>query len=102
MILVGSGIFRWPSWNTEANRGTTKFSSTRMEASPTAGQQPGVDHRADNVAAQIVAGAFEFRKLVEDQGERARSLAGAHHVDVQIREVLGVRRETVGERFAAF
>ena len=35
MIMVGTGIFMRDSWKTAANRGTTKFSSTKIEPKPT-------------------------------------------------------------------
>ena len=41
MISVGSGIFIWEPSNTLAKRGTTKFSSTKMEASPTVASRAG-------------------------------------------------------------
>ncbi len=101
MICVGSGIFMCESSKTEAKRGTTKFMQHQDRAEADAGQQGGIDHRGDDVAAQFVARPFELGEPFEDGGEAAAGFAGAHHVDVEVGEVFGMRAETVGERFAA-
>src|SRR5207244_3267354 len=60
-----------------------------------------VDQRADNVATEIVARALELGQTFEDLGKRAGGFAGADHIDIQLGEMRGVRRKTVGKRFAA-
>ena len=73
----------------------------KIDAMPTSVSRIGINHGADDVAAQIVAGAFEFRETLEDQRERTGGFTGAHHVDVQLGKMRGMRREAVGQRFAA-
>src|ERR1017187_10293650 len=62
-----------------------------------AGQQDGVNHRRNDVVAQVVAGALELGQAFEDDGERAGGFAGADHVGVEIAEVPRVGAEAVGE-----
>ena len=38
----------------------------------------------------------------EDRGEAAAGFAGAHHVDVEVGEIVGMGGEAFGQRFAAF
>ena len=53
-----------------AKRGTTKFSSTKIDADAHQRQQAGINQRADDVAAQIVAGALEFGQPLENLRQR--------------------------------
>jgi hypothetical protein len=46
------------------------------------GQQRWIDHGADDVAAQIVAGALKLGQAFENGRERARSFARADHINV--------------------
>src|SRR5262249_38456102 len=55
----------------------------------------------DDVVAQLIAGALEFGEALEDDRQRARRFSGTHHVDVEVAEVLWMRRQTVRQRLPA-
>ena len=64
-------------------------------------QQSRINQRADDVAAQIVAGTLELGEALENLGQRSGGLSRADHVDVELGEIFWVRGQAVGERFAA-
>ena len=65
-------------------------------------EQRRIGHRRDDIAAQIVARALEFGEPLEYHCQRAAGFACADHVDVQLREVVRVSGQAVGQRPAAF
>ena len=68
---------------------------------PTMESKRRIGHRRNDIAAQIVARAFEFRKAFEYHGQRSTGFARADHVDVQFREMIRVSGQAVGQRSAA-
>ena len=64
-------------------------------------QQGRVNHGRNNVAAQFIARAFEFREAVEHGCERSAGFSGADHVHEEVGEVFRMRRQAVRQRPAA-
>ena len=54
-------------------------------------KQRRVHHGPDNVVAQLIARALEFRQPLKNLRQRARRLARAHHIDVELGEVPRMR-----------
>jgi len=59
-----------------------------------------VEHGADDLVAQLRLGFGEVGEAHQHHVERARALAGADHVDVEVAEDLGVLSQRGGERRA--
>ena len=60
-----------------------------------------IDHRADDLALQLLRLFHEVGQTIENHVENPARLTGRHHVDVESVERLGVLAERFGQRSAA-
>src|SRR5690348_1977102 len=64
-------------------------------------QQARINHRRNDVTAQIVSSALKLGQSLKNGREASARLAGPNHVHVQIRKVVRLRREAIRKRLAA-